>query len=113
MYRIDCELETQRIFELCNDLVSEYQAKEKGGLGEDIETGGETASTKGPVEVTRLDSVGRLSEFMEAKIVDPITGEALFPDQKGELWLRGPTIMKVNTWRQLICHSYTIHVSSP
>ncbi|KAK0597767.1 hypothetical protein LWI29_028447 [Acer saccharum] len=58
------------------------------------ETGGETASTKGPVEVTRLDSVGRLSEFMEAKIVDPITGEALFPGQKGELWLCGPTIMK-------------------
>ncbi|TXG68430.1 hypothetical protein EZV62_003365 [Acer yangbiense] len=58
------------------------------------ETGGETASTKGPVEVTWLDSVGRLSEFMEAKIVDPITGEALFPGQKGELWLCGPTIMK-------------------
>ncbi|TXG68432.1 hypothetical protein EZV62_003367 [Acer yangbiense] len=58
------------------------------------ETGGPTAITKGPVEVTRLDSVGRLSEFMEAKILDPITGEALFPGQKGELWLRGPTIMK-------------------
>ncbi|KAK0595939.1 hypothetical protein LWI29_011253 [Acer saccharum] len=58
------------------------------------ETGGTTAITKGPVEVTRLDSVGRLSEFMEAKILDPITGEALFPGQKGELWLRGPTIMK-------------------
>ncbi|KAK3195750.1 hypothetical protein Dsin_027060 [Dipteronia sinensis] len=25
-----------RIFELCNDLVSEYQAKENGGLGEGI-----------------------------------------------------------------------------
>ncbi|KAK4850441.1 hypothetical protein QYF36_006764 [Acer negundo] len=36
MYGIDCELETQRIFELCNDLVSEYQTKEEGGLGEDI-----------------------------------------------------------------------------
>ncbi|TXG53358.1 hypothetical protein EZV62_022527 [Acer yangbiense] len=36
MYGIDCELETQRIFELCIDLASEYQAKEKGGLGEDI-----------------------------------------------------------------------------
>ncbi|KAK2665974.1 hypothetical protein Ddye_004548 [Dipteronia dyeriana] len=37
MYGIDCELETQRIFELCNDLVSEYQAKENGGLGEGID----------------------------------------------------------------------------
>ncbi|KAE9608561.1 putative AMP-dependent synthetase/ligase, AMP-binding enzyme domain-containing protein [Lupinus albus] len=39
-------------------------------------------------------SAGRLSENMEAKIVDPLTGKALFPGQKGELWLRGPTIMK-------------------
>ncbi|KAK3221649.1 hypothetical protein Dsin_008674 [Dipteronia sinensis] len=36
MYGIDYELKTQRIFELCNDLVSEYQAKEKGGVGEGI-----------------------------------------------------------------------------
>ncbi|XP_040988845.1 4-coumarate--CoA ligase-like 9 [Juglans microcarpa x Juglans regia] len=39
-------------------------------------------------------SVGRLAENMEAKIVDPVTGEALPPGQKGELWLRGPTVMK-------------------
>ena len=58
------------------------------------ETGGMTAATIEPVEVTRLDSVGRLAEFMEAKIVDPITGEALFPGKEGELWLRGPNIMK-------------------
>ncbi|KAK3220419.1 hypothetical protein Dsin_014389 [Dipteronia sinensis] len=58
------------------------------------ETGGMAAATKGPVEVTRLDSVGRLAEHMEAKIVDRITGEALFPGQEGELWLRGPNIMK-------------------
>ncbi|KAK4838214.1 hypothetical protein QYF36_011950 [Acer negundo] len=31
---------------------------------------------------------------MEAKIVDPIPGEALFPGQEGELWLHGPNIMK-------------------
>lgn len=31
---------------------------------------------------------------MEAKIVDPDTGEALRPGQKGELWLRGPSIMQ-------------------
>ena len=48
----------------------------------------------GPDESKRHGSVGRLSENMEAKIVDPVTGEALSPGQKGELWLRGPTIMK-------------------
>ncbi|KAK1575295.1 hypothetical protein Q3G72_004249 [Acer saccharum] len=68
--------------------VMEFTAKCK------TETGGMTAATMEPVEVTRLDSVGRLAEFMEAKIVDPITGEALFPGKEGELWLRGPNIMK-------------------
>ncbi|KAE8123950.1 hypothetical protein FH972_018865 [Carpinus fangiana] len=45
-------------------------------------------------ESQRHGSVGRLAENMEAKIVDPVTGEALPPGHKGELWLRGPTIMK-------------------
>ncbi|KAI3994115.1 hypothetical protein MKX01_012372 [Papaver californicum] len=30
---------------------------------------------------------------LEAKIVDPVRGEALSPGQQGELWLRGPIIM--------------------
>jgi len=45
-------------------------------------------------EAKRHGSVGRLAENMEAKIVDAVTGEDLSPGQKGELWLRGPTIMK-------------------
>lgn len=45
-------------------------------------------------ESRRYGSVGRLAENIEAKIVDPATGEALPPGQQGELWLRGPTIMK-------------------
>ncbi|KAG6754172.1 hypothetical protein POTOM_042183 [Populus tomentosa] len=31
---------------------------------------------------------------MEAKIVDPLTGEVFGPGNRGELWLRGPSIMK-------------------
>ncbi|TXG51307.1 hypothetical protein EZV62_023831 [Acer yangbiense] len=58
------------------------------------ETGGGAARTIGPDEMKRHGSVGRLSELMEAKIVDPETGEALSPGHRGELWLRGPTIMK-------------------
>jgi long-subunit acyl-CoA synthetase (AMP-forming) len=45
-------------------------------------------------ESQRHGSVGRLVVNMEAKIVDPVTGEALPPGHKGELWLRGPIIMK-------------------
>ncbi|KAJ6760880.1 LONG-CHAIN-FATTY-ACID--COA LIGASE [Salix purpurea] len=58
------------------------------------ETGGGATRTIGPEESSQLASVGRLSENMEAKIVDPETGEALGLGQRGELWLRGPTVMK-------------------
>ncbi|XP_058102233.1 4-coumarate--CoA ligase-like 9 [Magnolia sinica] len=58
------------------------------------ESSGGVTRTLGPEECQRYGSVGRLSENIEAKIVDPTTGEALSPGQQGELWLRGPTIMK-------------------
>jgi len=65
------------------------------------ETAGAAARTLGPDECERYGSVGRLSEAFEAKIVDPSTGEALPPGRKGELWLRGPMIMKgiFSFWR--------------
>ncbi|KAK3220420.1 hypothetical protein Dsin_014390 [Dipteronia sinensis] len=78
---------------LSKEVAEKFRDKFPNGYGL-TEAGGAIALTKGPAEVTQLDSVGRLFEFMDAKIVDPITGEALFPGQKGELWLRGPTIMK-------------------
>ncbi|KAL1347267.1 hypothetical protein HN51_020740 [Arachis hypogaea] len=58
------------------------------------ESSGGAARMIGPDEAKRHGSVGRLAEQMEAKIVDPITGESLPPGCRGELWLRGPTIMK-------------------
>ncbi|KDP30952.1 hypothetical protein JCGZ_11328 [Jatropha curcas] len=58
------------------------------------ETGGGAARMSEPEETKMHGSVGRLAENMEAKIVDPVTGEALPPGQRGELWLRGPTVMK-------------------
>lgn len=58
------------------------------------ESTGPAAATFGPEETVRYGSVGRISENIEAKIVDPSTGEALPPGKNGELWLRGPIIMK-------------------
>eukprot|EP01018_Ginkgo_biloba_P002212 Gb_19726 [translate_table: standard] len=39
-------------------------------------------------------SVGKLVPSIEAKIVDPDTKKSMPPNKRGELWLRGPTIMK-------------------
>ncbi|KAM0982256.1 hypothetical protein ACFX2A_015499 [Malus domestica] len=58
------------------------------------ETGGGGTRMIDSEECSRRASVGRLAENMEAKIVDPETGEALPPGKRGELWLRGTTIMK-------------------
>ncbi|CDP15004.1 unnamed protein product [Coffea canephora] len=58
------------------------------------ETGGAATRMIGTEEIKKHGSTGRLSEHTEAKIVDPDTKEALPPGQRGELWLRGPIIMK-------------------
>ncbi|KAI7740388.1 hypothetical protein M8C21_012735 [Ambrosia artemisiifolia] len=58
------------------------------------ETGGGVTGMNSPAECEHYGSAGRLSSNVEAKIVDPETGEALSPMQQGELWLRGPMIMK-------------------
>nr|CAB3471947.1 unnamed protein product [Digitaria exilis] len=45
-------------------------------------------------ETKRIGSVGRLLWGAEAKIVRPETGDALPPGMPGELWVRGPFVMK-------------------
>lgn len=58
------------------------------------ETGGGATGMINLEESKRYGSGGRLSASIEGKIVDPATGEALGPGKQGELWLRGPNIMK-------------------
>ncbi|XP_059304098.1 4-coumarate--CoA ligase-like 9 [Lycium ferocissimum] len=58
------------------------------------ETTGGTTGMNGAEESDHYGSAGRLAVNTEAKIVDPDSGETLPPGQRGELWIRGPTIMK-------------------
>ncbi|VFQ93730.1 unnamed protein product [Cuscuta campestris] len=58
------------------------------------ETCGGTTGMISPEETERYGSAGRLHPTLEAKIVDPDSGAPLPPGHRGELWLRGPLIMK-------------------
>lgn len=58
------------------------------------ETMGVGASTNSQEESRHYGTAGLLSPNTEAKIIDPISGTPLPPNQQGELWLRGPYVMK-------------------
>ncbi|KAD2393291.1 hypothetical protein E3N88_40268 [Mikania micrantha] len=62
-----------------------YGLTESTGIG---------ASTDTVAESRRYGTAGLLSANMEAKIVDPDNGKALPVNKTGELWLKGPTVMK-------------------
>ncbi|KAL3505464.1 hypothetical protein ACH5RR_035305 [Cinchona calisaya] len=58
------------------------------------ESNGAGASTETLEESRRHGTAGLITPSTEAKIVDTETGEALSENKTGELWLRGPSIMK-------------------
>ncbi|KAK1303196.1 4-coumarate--CoA ligase-like 5 [Acorus calamus] len=62
-----------------------YGLTESTGIG---------ASTDSAEESLRYGTAGLLSPNTEAKIVDPETGAALPVNKTGELWIRGPYVMK-------------------
>ncbi|CAO2147370.1 unnamed protein product [Urochloa humidicola] len=65
------------------DLCMGYGSTEAGGISLMI----------GREECTRIGSTGRVSENVEVKIVEPVTGKPLSVGQKGELLVRGPAVM--------------------
>ncbi|CAN1802205.1 4-coumarate--CoA ligase-like 9 [Linum perenne] len=67
------------------DIIQGYGLTESGGGGTRMINAEESK---------HYGSAGRISENLEAKVVDPETGEALGPEQRGEIWLRGPVIMQ-------------------
>ncbi|XP_064935144.1 4-coumarate--CoA ligase-like 4 isoform X2 [Musa acuminata AAA Group] len=58
------------------------------------ETTGIGASTDSAEESRRYGTAGMVSPNTEARIVDPDSGAALPVNRTGELWLRGPYVMK-------------------
>ncbi|CAI9116987.1 OLC1v1018291C1 [Oldenlandia corymbosa var. corymbosa] len=58
------------------------------------ESNGAGASTDTMKESRKYGAAGLLSPSLEARIVDPESMKVLTVNQSGELWLRGPTIMK-------------------
>nr|BAJ99388.1 predicted protein [Hordeum vulgare subsp. vulgare] len=65
------------------DLCMGYGSTEAGGISLMIDRD----------ECSRVGSTGRISHNVEAKIVDIVTGEPLPVGRKGELCVRGPSIM--------------------
>eukprot|EP01018_Ginkgo_biloba_P010313 Gb_18691 [translate_table: standard] len=58
------------------------------------ESSGVITLTKTSEEIKRYGTAGLLNANVEAKVVDIISGKALPPNHRGELWVRSPTIMK-------------------
>lgn len=67
------------------EILQGYGLTESTGIG---------ASTDSAEESRRFGTAGMLSPNTQARIVDPETGESLPVNRSGELWLRGPYIMK-------------------
>jgi acyl-CoA synthetase (AMP-forming)/AMP-acid ligase II len=62
------------------------------GYGMTEFAGASVTNVEGPGAI-KVGSVGKCWPNMEARIVDVETGADLGPDQRGELWMRGPNVM--------------------
>lgn len=58
------------------------------------ETSPVTHTTDSDPARNKYGSIGRLVSNTECRVVDPATGEDVAPGQDGEIWVRGPQVMK-------------------
>ena len=100
---------SKEIIEGFRDKYPQVEILQGYGLTESTAIG---ASTDSAEESRRYGTAGLLSPNTEAKIVDPDTGEALPVNRTGELWIRGPYVMKGNNGNhvpQYIISLYYVH----
>src|SRR5436190_15028051 len=79
--------------ELSNECRQRIGCSIRQGYGM-TETSPVTHSSPADPAKTKLGSVGPPAPNTECKLVDPGTGGELGPNQEGEVWVRGPQIMK-------------------
>jgi acyl-CoA synthetase (AMP-forming)/AMP-acid ligase II len=83
-------------------IAPEWVDRVREGLGLEALINGYGMSEVGSIAQTRIEdspeqvatSVGFLAPGLEARIVDPDSGDDLSEGEVGELWIRGPSVMK-------------------
>ena len=83
-------------------IAPDWVRKVTAGLGLEAVLNGYGMSEVGSVAQTRVGdpaevlaaSIGQLMEWLEGRVVDPHSGLELPPGQPGELWIRGPAVMR-------------------
>jgi long-chain acyl-CoA synthetase len=81
------------------DLVRQVQGQFRGRIGASngyglTETTSAVTLNSGAEYVEHPDSVGRLVPVADLRVVDPENGKELLPGRVGELWFRGPNVVR-------------------
>ncbi len=96
----DCDLSSlEEVFSAAAPLGAELAAEVEKRLGCPVVQGyglteASPATHMQPPDGSPTGSIGAVVANSECRLVDPVTGEDSEPDARGEIWVRGPQIMK-------------------